>query len=123
MWQFLIGLLCGLGSMYVKDYLVPSKEKSKLQLELDNVLNENEKLRASKKESDRLVEDLKAELSRLKKQIKTKEDNNDDVLDELDAEKRKNKKLSAQIEELSTKLADYQAAYNSLEAEIRQLKK
>ena len=92
-------------------------------MELDNVLNENEKLRASKKESERLAEDLNAELIRLRKQLKEKDESNDDVVDDLNAEKRKNKKLAVQIEELSVKLAEYQAANISLEAEIKQLKK
>lgn len=95
MWQFIVGLITGAGVVLAKDYLVPNKEKQKLQSELNSVLDENEKFRKRSKESECLVEDLQSEVARLKKQSQNREDAHDDLQDDLDAEKRKNKQLSA----------------------------
>jgi hypothetical protein len=58
----------------------------------------------------------------LKKQQKSKEDMHNDLTDELDAERRKNKRLSNQIVELTAQLDDYKTALQSLEIENKQLK-
>ena len=148
MWWLLIGIAIGcLLGLFVNKQQHNNSNK-KVQTELDELLVENEKLRQKNKESERLVEDLQSQLSLLKKQQKSKEDmhndlidelevlitdlqnkekielynTNKDLIDELDAERRKNKRLSNQIVELTAQLDDYKTALQSLEIENKQLK-
>lgn len=122
MWQFLVGLLTGVGGIMVKNHFVDNPDKQNVQQQLNSILEENEKLRSRRKEAERLVEDLQAEISRLKKQNISNEDATDDLTDELDAEKRKNKRLMNQINDLSSQIEEYKSAIQSLELELKQLK-
>lgn len=123
MWQFLVGLLTGIGGVVVKDYFVGKSAQQNNQSQLNSIREENDKLRTKNKEVERLVEDLQLEVSRLKKQRQTNEDTREDLKDDLDLERRKNIRLTNQVSELNAQIEEYKSALQSLEIEIKQIKK
>lgn len=123
MWQFLVGLLTGIGGVVVKDYFVGNSAQQNNQSQLNSIREENDKLRTKNKEAERLVEDLQLEVSRLKKQRQTNEDTREDLKDDLDLERRKNIRLTNQVSELNAQIEEYKSALQSLEIEIKQIKK
>lgn len=123
MWEFIAGCIAGAGGVMVKDHLMPNTDIEKLKNQLNEVLTENEKYRSKNKELERLVEDLQSEKMHLKKQSQNNEDAHDDLVDDLDAEKRKNKRLSTQVSDLTAQIEEYKSALQSLEEELKHYKK
>ena len=95
--ELLIGAAVGAGCMIVKDQVVSEKPKSdELTRQLNELSDENEKLRKRNKEAERQVDDLQALVQKLQRQIKASDADNDDAEDELDELKAKVKKLTDQ---------------------------
>ena len=123
MWQFLVGLLAGAGGVLAKDYFIDKSEQKKYQSLLNSISEENDKLKIRNKDAERLIENLQTEMFQVKERNKSYEDIKCDINDDWDAEKRKNKRLSTQVSELSAQIEEYKAAVHSLELEIKQLRK
>lgn len=96
--------------------------KQSRQKELETLSNETEKYRTRAKEAERRIEDLQAEVVRLKKQVIDNDDHQDDLQDDLEDAQRQNKKLTLQVTALTDQLAEYKSACESLEMEVSQLK-
>ncbi len=122
MLELIIGAVVGYGGATV----VNGKKTTKsdfLKKQLQDLCEENEKLRKRNKEAERQVEDLFAQNQSLYRDAKSTGDNQDDLEDELDNVKRQIKKLTAQNEELIRKIQEYKVACESYEYEISQHKK
>ena len=63
-----------------------------------------------------------AKLNKVLKQVKTNDNNADNLEDELDKAKRELKNVRFQNDELARKLKEYKIACESLESEIASLK-
>lgn len=118
--ELIVGAAVGaVGGYMAKDKLSgTSNEVSKLQIELNSLSDENEKLRKRSKESERQVEDLLAENRKLRRSVKDQEDNSDDIEDELYTAKAKIKKLTRQNDELLCKLQEYKELCASYKNEL-----
>ncbi len=118
--ELIVGAAVGaVGGYMAKDKLSgTSNEVSKLQIELNSLSDENEKLRKRSKESERQVEDLLAENRKLRRSVKDQEDNSDDIEDELYTAKAKIKKLTQQNNELLCKLQEYKELCASYKNEL-----
>jgi len=117
---FLLGVVTG---AVAKDKILGSaqKENSK-QNELYSLYAENQKFSKRNKELERQIEDLLAKLNKVLKQVKTNDNNADNLEDELDKAKRELKNVRFQNDELARKLKEYKIACESLESEIASLK-
>ena len=123
--EFIIGAAAGAGAMFAKDLIVGNKsqqEKATNDQRLEELYNENEKLRNRNKEAERKIEDLVAENQKLTRKFKDKDDDADDMEDQLADTKLKVKKLQQQNDELLCKIQEYKSACESYEMEIAQLK-
>ena len=119
--EFIAGVAVGVGGMIAKDKYLGNENSAKQQAqqrEIDNLCNENEKIRKRNKDLERQVEDLLAENNKLRKQYKAKDDIGDDLEDELSTAKADVKKLRLQNDDLYRKLQDYKEALDAKEIEI-----
>lgn len=69
------------------------------------------------------MEDLLAEIAKLRRQAKEQDVDSDDMEDALDSAKREIKTLRQQNETISAKLKEYKMACEVLERQIESLKK
>ena len=121
--SFVAGVVVGAGAVAAKDYFSGdvAKSGSNQKMELEQLYAENEKLRNRVRDSERRVEDLMAEKQKMSSKLREKDDE-DDLSDELEDVKRKNKKLQQQNDDLMRKVQEYKIACESYEIEIAQLK-
>ncbi len=97
------------GGAYLKDKMAGSSagKSSNINADLNALSDENEKLRKRNKDAERQVEDLLAEVEKLRRNSKSSDD-----------DKAKIKKLSLQNEELMRKIAEYKEVCASYEAKL-----
>lgn len=124
MLEFIAGAALGTAAGYLaKDKLTgANSQQSTLQREMNQLSDENEKLRQRHKEAERQVEDLLAKIDRMRRDAKNDEDKHDDLEDDLATAQRKIKTLTTQNETLAQQLKEYKEAYAAQEAELKQLK-
>lgn len=124
--NMIFGLVIGAAIGYSGATIVNGKkttESDSIKKQLQDLYEENEKLRKRNKETERQVEDLLAQNQNLHRDAKSSGDNRDDLEDELDNTKRQVKKLTTKNDELMRKIQEYKVACESYENEISQLKK
>ena len=92
------------------------------QKEINTLYAENEKFSRRNKELERQVEDLLAELNKLRRQAKDNDDDQNYLEDELAHAKRELKNIRAQNDELARKIKEYKTTCETQEAEISLLK-
>ena len=92
------------------------------QKEINALYAENEKFSRRNKELERQVEDLLAELNKVRRQANDNDDDQHDLEDELAHAKRELKSIRAQNDELARKLKEYKTTCEAQEAEISLLK-
>lgn len=123
--EFIAGLAIGAAGILAKDKFVGGESSSKaksIQDEMNRLSDENEKLRTRCKEAERQVEDLTGVNEKLRRQFKDKDDDADDLQDDLVAAQNEVKKLRSQNDELARKIQEYKAVCDNYEAEIARLK-
>ncbi len=123
--EFIAGLAIGAGGMFAKEKLVDGDSSPKvksLQEQLEQLSNENEKLRNRSKDAERQIEDLLSENDKLRRKFKDKDDDTDDLQDDLDSARAEVKKLRSQNDEMARKIQEYKAVCDNYEAEIARLK-
>lgn len=125
MTELIIGVALGAAGMYAKDKLLGNSTTNELNAkkrEIDELYNENEKLRKRNKDLVRQTEDLQFENNKLKKRSNDTDDANYDLEDDLQKTKSELKKLRVQNDDLYRKLQEYKSACESYELEISRLK-
>lgn len=119
--EFILGVAVGSGAMIAKNAF-SAKDNTDQSLQINQMYDENEKLRNRNKEAERRIEDLMRELQRANARFKDKDNTADDLEDDLSDAKAKIKKLTQQNDGLLRKIQDYKLACESYETEIAQLK-
>lgn len=123
---FVVGAaLGGALAVIIKNKYLGNETEHKLedrQRELDELHRENEKFHKRNKEINRQIEDLLEENQKLRKQLKVKDEDNDNQEDELLKSKDEVKKLRLQNDDLCLKIQEYKAACEAQEVEITTLK-
>ena len=125
MLELIVGVAIGAGGMMIKDKVLTSQEEAssaKLQNELNNLSDENEKLRKRNKEAERSIEDLLQEVQSLHKKAKSNNDDCEDLEDVLQTAKNTIKKLTAQNDELLRKISEYKTLCQNYESKLDKLK-
>ena len=124
--NMILGLIIGAAVGYGGATIINGKkttESDSIKKQLQDLYEENEKLRKRNKETERQIEDLLAQNQKLHRDAKSSGDNQDDLEDELDTANRQVKKLTTQNDELMRKIQEYKVACESYENDISQLKK
>lgn len=124
--ELLIGLAAGAaGGYYYKGMRDGGNgtSGSNPQAELNNLSDENEKLRKRNKDAERQIEDMLSELEKLRRVAKESSNNQDDLEDDLADAKNELKKLKVQNSNLLRKVSEYEATCQKYEEEIATLKR
>lgn len=91
----------GVAGAIAKDKLIGNPELQNKVREIEKLINENATLREDKKKLSRQVEDLLAELKKVRQTSQDSEDNKDDMEDDLMKARIELKKVKRQNEELA----------------------
>lgn len=112
----------GIAGVALKDKVLGSNAQNEAKSEIERLYIENEKYINRNKELERQVEDLLAELKKVRKDSQYSIDKYDDIEYKLDKANIEIKRLLLENEELAQKVADYRVFCDSKEAEIERLK-
>ena len=121
--ELLIGAAIGVGAMVAKEKYMDSKTNSSIEIQLNELSDENEKLRRRNKEAERQIEDLLAENEKLRRKAKDVDDNFEDLQDELETTKREINKMQMKNDELSRMVQEYKAVCANYEDQINKINK
>lgn len=113
----------GIAGVALKDKVLGSNAQNEAKSEIERLYIENEKYSNRNKELERQVEDLLAELKKVRKDSQYSIDKYDDLEYKLDKANIEIKRLLLENEELAQKVADYRVFCDSKEAEIERLKR
>lgn len=120
-----LGLIAGIVIGYYLTTQMSSgnaTQLKKIKSQLDEVLNENEKLRSRAKTAERQVEDLTAENKKIRSKSREEDDDRADLEDEVSSLKSKLRKAMSENETLSRNLKEAKEAYTTLESQYNKLK-
>ena len=95
----------------------------RLQSDLNNALNENEKFRKKSKDLTRDLEDAQSQLSKLRRQASSLDSSKDDLEDELHDKDMEIGRRRQRNEEMTIQIKELKEAVDAFNSEIEVLKK
>lgn len=108
-----------------KDKLIPNSQannKDAKQREIDELCNENNKLRGKNRDLQNQVEELVIQINKLKNSVKIKAEDSLDIEEELSDCKREISRLRQRNNDLQRQIDEYKTTCESYENQINALK-